>query len=93
MASQALVQLAVVEEEVVAVLVMQAIIFLLIIKMELINFIFRLGVVFAIFGFIWGIIQIGYNLLRAGSKKSIGEDYLIKTVKYFFLVDVTEQKL
>lgn len=57
--------------------------------MELINFIFRLGVVFAIFGFIWGILQIGYNLLRAGSKKSIGEDYLIKTVKYFFLVDVT----
>ncbi len=57
--------------------------------MELINFIFRLGVVFAIFGFIWGIFQIGYSLLRAGSTKSIGEDYLIKMVKYFFLVDVT----
>lgn len=57
--------------------------------MELLNFIFRLGVVFAIFGFIWGIIQLGYNLLRAGSKKNIGEDYLLKMVKYFFLVDVT----
>lgn len=57
--------------------------------MELINFIFRLGVVFAIFGFIWGIFQIGYSLLRAGSTKSIGEDYFIKLIKYFFLVDVT----
>lgn len=57
--------------------------------MELINFIFRLGVVFAIFGFIWGIFQIGYSLLRAGTTKSIGEDYFIKLIKYFFLVDVT----
>ncbi len=57
--------------------------------MELFNFIFRLGVVFAIFGFLWGIIQIGYQLLRAGSVKSIAEDYVIKMIKYFFLVDVT----
>lgn len=57
--------------------------------MELFNFIFKLGVVFAIFGFIWGIIQIGYQLLRAGVQRTIREEYAIKLIKYFFLVDVT----
>lgn len=55
--------------------------------MEFLNFIFRIGVVFAIFGFIWGFIQLGYSLLR-GKNNNIGETYLIKTLKYFFLVDV-----
>lgn len=55
--------------------------------MEFLNFIFRIGVVFAIFGFIWGFIQLGYSLLR-GKNNNIGETYLIKTIKYFFLVDV-----
>jgi hypothetical protein len=54
---------------------------------EFLNFIFRIGVVFAIFGFIWGFIQLGYSLLR-GKNNNIGETYLIKTLKYFFLVDV-----
>lgn len=57
--------------------------------MKLLNFIFQLGVVFAIFGFLWGIIQIGYQLLRAGATKSINEAYAVKLIKYFFLVDVT----
>jgi hypothetical protein len=56
---------------------------------ELINFIFRLGVVFAIYGFLWGIIKIGYNLLRATSPISIFEEYILKTIQYFILVDVT----
>lgn len=55
--------------------------------MEFLNFIFRVGVVFAIFGFIWGFIQLGYNLLR-GKNNNIGEAYLIKSIKYFFLVNV-----
>jgi len=55
--------------------------------MELINFIFQIGVVFAIFRFIWGFINIGYSILR-GKNNNIGEAYLIKTIKYFFLVDV-----
>lgn len=57
--------------------------------MKLIYFAFTLGVVFAIFSFIWGFIQIGYTLLRLGKTKFEGEDYLIKTIKYFFLVEVT----
>jgi hypothetical protein len=55
---------------------------------ELFNYIFKLGVVFAIFGFLWGIIQLGYMLLRAGREKFEGEDYFVKIVKYFFLGEV-----
>lgn len=56
--------------------------------MELINYTFKLGVVFAIFGFLWGIIQLGYMLLRAGKVKFEGEDYFVKIIKYFFLAEV-----
>ena len=57
--------------------------------MELINYIFRLGVVFAIYGFLWGIIKIGYSILKATSPISILEDYILKMIQYFILVDVT----
>jgi hypothetical protein len=57
--------------------------------MELMNFIFRLGVLFAIYGFIWGIIEIGVSILSAGRKRTMGEEYFIKGVKYLLLVDVT----
>lgn len=57
--------------------------------MNLLDFIFRLGVVFAIYGFIWGIFEIGLRLLSAGRKRSLGEVYIIKAVKYIFLADVT----
>ena len=57
--------------------------------MELMNQIFRLGVVFAIFGFIWGIFELGLNLLSGGRTRTISEVYFIKAIKYLFLVDVT----
>lgn len=57
--------------------------------MELLNFIFRLGVVFAIFGFLFGLFEIGLALLSAGRRKTMIEEYVIKLVKYLFLVDVT----
>jgi hypothetical protein len=53
------------------------------------NFIFRLGVVFAIFGFLWGMIDILLRLLTASRKRTLVETYLIKSVKYLFLVTVT----
>ncbi len=53
------------------------------------NQIFRLGVVFAIFGFIWGIFELGLNLLSGGRTRTISEIYFIKAIKYLFLVDVT----
>lgn len=57
--------------------------------MDIMNQIFRLGVVFAIFGFIWGIFEMGLALLSAGRIKTRTEEYLVKAVKYVFLVDVT----
>ena len=57
--------------------------------MEVVNFIFRLGVVFAIFGFLWGMIDIGLRLLTASRQRTLVEAYIIKAVKYLFLADVT----
>ena len=57
--------------------------------MNLLDFIFRLGVVFAIYGFLWGIFELGLLMLSAGRKRSLGEVYLIKAIKYIFLADVT----
>lgn len=57
--------------------------------MELINLIFRLGVLFAIYGFLWFFIELGLKMLIGGRKRTLGEIYLIKTVKYLFLVNVT----
>ena len=57
--------------------------------MELLNFIFRLGVVFAIFGFLFGLFEIGIALLSMGRTKSTWEEYTVKLIKYVFLVDVT----
>lgn len=57
--------------------------------MELLNFIFRLGVVFAIFGFIWGLINLGIRLLTIGRQRQVTEIYILKAVQYLLLVDVT----
>lgn len=57
--------------------------------MELLNFIFRLGVVFAIYGFLWGIFEIGYRIITSGRERTIGEVYLLRGIKYVFLADVT----
>lgn len=57
--------------------------------MELLNFIFRLGVVFAIFGFIWGLIDFGFMILSSGRERQLPEIYILKAVKYFFLVNIT----
>ena len=58
-------------------------------SVETLNFIFRLGVVFAIFGFLWFLIHLGISLLRGGGKKTVTEAYILKFIRYFFLVDVT----
>ncbi len=55
----------------------------------MLNFIFRLGVVFAIFGFLWGMIDIVLRLLTASRQRTMVETYMIKGVKYLFLADVT----
>lgn len=63
--------------------------FLHLCKVKFIEFAFRLGVVFAIFGFLWGIFQIALSILRGTRPKTVFEEYALKFVQYFFLVDVT----
>lgn len=58
-------------------------------KMELLNFIFRLGVIFAIFGFLFGIFELGLTILQGGRKKNLYETYFIRLIKYMVLVSVT----
>jgi hypothetical protein len=57
--------------------------------LELINLIFRLGVLFAIYGFLWFFIELLFQLLIGSRKRILGEIYFVKTVKYLFLVNVT----
>ncbi|WP_027421186.1 hypothetical protein [Crocinitomix catalasitica] len=58
--------------------------------MEILNFIFLLGINFSIFGFIWGVIILGTKLLRGPVReKRQTQDYIIRIVKYFLLVSVT----
>lgn len=57
--------------------------------MELLDFIFQLGVVFAIYGFLWAIIELGFRILTASRKRSLAEVYIIRGIKYVFLADVT----
>ncbi|XOV67149.1 MAG: hypothetical protein ACFHU9_16130 [Fluviicola sp.] len=57
--------------------------------MELLNFVFRLGVVFAIYGFLWGLFEIGFRLLTSGRQRTVGEVYFLRGIKYVFLADVT----
>jgi len=56
---------------------------------ELLDFIFQLGVVFAIYGFLWGLIELGFRILTASRKRSLAEVYVIRGIKYIFLADVT----
>ncbi|MBM3184934.1 MAG: hypothetical protein FJZ67_01420 [Bacteroidetes bacterium] len=57
--------------------------------MDLINLIFRLGVLFSIYGFLWFFIDLILKMLVGGRTRTIIEVYLIKSIKYLFLVNVT----
>lgn len=56
---------------------------------ELLDFIFRLGVVFAIYGFLWGLLEIAFRILTSGRQRTLGEVYFLRGIKYVFLADVT----
>ena len=57
--------------------------------MEIINTIFRLGVILAIFGFLWSIFQFMLTLLSGGQSRSLFAYYGLKAIQYLFLVQVT----
>lgn len=58
-------------------------------RVDILNFIFRLGVIFAIFGFLWFLINLGVGLIRGNRNKTIQEAYILKFARYLFMVDVT----
>ncbi|MEO9532092.1 MAG: hypothetical protein ABJG68_06800 [Crocinitomicaceae bacterium] len=58
------------------------------------GFIFDLGIVFSIFGFVWGILQFIFKrLLGATSKSSEVTTYVLRITKYFFLVSVVANSI
>ena len=57
--------------------------------MDLLNLIFKLGVLFSIYGFLWFFIDLGLSFLAGGRKRTTAEIYLLKGIKYVFLVNVT----
>ena len=57
--------------------------------MDLLNLIFKLGVFFSIYGFLWFFIELGLTFLAAGRKRTTFETYILKGIKYAFLVNVT----
>lgn len=56
--------------------------------MKLLNLIFDLGVLFAIYSFIWFFIDIGITLLFTGRVRTDEEIYLFRALKYLFLVNL-----
>lgn len=56
--------------------------------MDLLNFIFRIGVVLAVYNFLWWLFMIGVKILRGNGEKQVFEVYFIKAIRYLFLVDV-----
>lgn len=57
--------------------------------MEIINTIFRLGVILAIFGFLWTIFQFTLTILSGHQNRSLLAHYGIKSIQYLILVQVT----
>jgi hypothetical protein len=56
---------------------------------EIINTIFRLGVILAIFGFIWSLVQLAVLLVSGGQRLGIWQHYLLLLIQNLFLVQVT----
>ncbi|MBI3133153.1 MAG: hypothetical protein HYZ14_00615 [Bacteroidetes bacterium] len=58
--------------------------------MEILKFIFVLGINFSIFGFIWGLMMLVIRMFRTpGQAPNQALDYTLRIVKYFLLVSVT----
>lgn len=58
--------------------------------MDILKFIFVLGINFSIFGFLWGIIMLAIRALSSGGQqRNQAFEYVLRIVKYFLLVSVT----
>ena len=54
--------------------------------MEILELTFQLGVFFAIYGFIWFFVDLGFMLLNGGKPRSLVETYFSKGFNMFFLL-------
>jgi hypothetical protein len=57
--------------------------------MEIMEYIFYLGVVYIVFSMIWGFFMLILNMVTMGQRKGIFEEYLLRTSKYYFIVALT----
>lgn len=57
--------------------------------MSIINFIIHLGIIFVIFGFIWGVFNYVISMFVSSSQKSNQSEYIAQIAKNIFLVAVT----
>ena len=57
--------------------------------MNIFNTIFNLGVLFAVYGFIWFFIDLLMKFIISNRKQKIGEIYFSKAIKFIFLANVT----
>ena len=57
--------------------------------MQIINWIFNLGVLFSIYSFIWFFINSLLKFISGGKKQTLGEIYFSKAIQYIFLASVT----
>lgn len=57
--------------------------------MEVLSFIFLLGIHFSIFGFIWALIMFVIRSLQGSGQANEASTYIFRIVKYFLLVSVT----
>lgn len=57
--------------------------------MDFITLVFRLGVVLAIFSFIWGLLRLGFTVLRGGVPLTYPIALALKMVQYFLIADIT----
>lgn len=57
--------------------------------MELLKYMFYLGIVYIVFSMIWGFFMLMLNLLTMGQRKGVFEEYLLRAGKYYFIVSLT----
>lgn len=57
--------------------------------MEFFSLVFRLGVVLAIFSFIWGLLQFALTILRGGQPLAYPIRLTLKLIQYILIADIT----
>lgn len=57
--------------------------------MELLRFLFNIGIIFIVLSLIWGFFMIIMRMLAQGERKGVFEENLLKSVNYYILASLT----